>query len=350
MPDSSPEDLKDGEAAKAEAPEVTKTGETVTPAESPPAEAKDDKGDMLAAVKAALKPETEKPSDSEEPGPKAGEEPKPDADKEGAVEGDDSDDLTEDELNRLRPKTRKRIDNLLKDRGERDRKIAEIEPKAQQFEQIAGFVAEAGLSKDEVNDGFAVMRDLKREPYKAYQRLKPIMAQLANMFGEGELPQDLQSDVATGRITEQRARELVNARSQSSVAETQRAEAARQDQERRDREAQQAIVEDVAKTANDWDSQHAKSDLSWKLKQPRVAELVELEVARRQRDNPRYFPTKAETLTFLNSALTKVENDLKAYAPKPRAINPVTDAGSTRSVAKPANAFEAAKLALSQAR
>jgi hypothetical protein len=353
MPGSSPEKTEiTGETVEVEKTE-TKAPETTTdvqsPAESSTAEVKDDKGDMLSAVKAALKPKTEKPSDSNEPGSESGEAPAATAEKEGAKEGTDPEDLTEDELAHLRPKTRKRIDNLLRDRAERDRKISEIEPKAEQFEKITGFVQEAGLSKDEVNDGFAVMRDLKREPYKAYQRLKPIMAQLANMFGEGELPQDLHQDVVTGRITEQRARELVNARSQTTLATTQAEENARLDRERRDQEAHTSNVNSVATAVTEWERSKEKTDPSWKLKQPRVMEIVEIEIARRQRTNPTYFPTKDEALKFSTDALAKVETEMKAFTPRPRAINPVTDAGSTRSVAKPANAVEAAKLALSQA-
>lgn len=345
MPGSSPETEIPAEA-KAEAIET----KDVLPAESSPAEVKDDKGDMLSAVKAALAPKAEESSDSDEPGPKPEETPaEPVAEKEGAKEGADSEDLTADELAQLRPKTRKRIDNLLRDRSERDREIAEIKPKAEQFEQIAGFVAEAGLSKDEVNDGFAVMRDLKREPYKAYQRLKPIMSQLASMFGEGDLPQDLQQDVVLGRITEERARELVNARSQSSLAATQAEENARREQERHEQARYESSVNEVAAAATEWERSKAKSDPSWKLKQPRVMELVELEVAKRQVRDPKYFPTKDEALKFSNDALEKVEKEIRQFAPKPRAINPITDAGSTSSVAKPSTALEAAKLALSKA-
>lgn len=352
MPGSSPGTEIQGEAAEIEKVEAGAPAEVtadVEAAESSTAETKDDKGDMLSAVKAALKPKTEKTSDSDEPGSKSEEDPAAAAKKEGAKEGTDPDDLSEEELAHLRPKTRKRIDNLLRDRTDRDRKIAEIAPKAEQFEKIVGFVEEAGLSKDEVNDGFAVMRDLKREPYKAYQRLKPIMAQLANMFGEGDLPDDLRQDVATGRITEQRARELVNARSLTTLASTQATESARQEQQRREREARESTVQDVASAVTEWERSKEKSDPSWKLKQPRVMEIVKLEIFERQRTDPSYFPTKDEALRFSSDALARVEKELKAFVPRPRAITPTPDAGSTRSVAKPTNAVEAAKLALSQA-
>lgn len=346
MPKSAAEnDITTGDKAQVEAPEDTKTTDAQLPAESSTAETKDEKGDMLAAVKAALKPKEEKPSDSDEPGSKPEEAAAdPDAKKEGAEGEADPDALTEEETAHLRPKTRKRIENLVRDRKERDDKIAAIEPKAQQFDQIRSFVDEAGLTKDEVNQGFAVMRDLKRNPLEAYQRLKPIVAQLAAMFGEGDLPEDLRQDVATGRITEQRAQELVTARSHSSLA----TENAKQDRERQAAEAHRQNVDDVAGAVAAWENSKA-TDPDWKLKQPRVIELVELSVIRRQRTDPNWFPTKVEALKLSQDALAQVEKEMKAFAPRPRAVIPVTDAGSTRSVAKPTSALEAAKLALSQA-
>lgn len=350
MPESATEnDITTGDKTQVEAPDDTKTTDAQIPAESSTADTKDEKGDMLAAVKAALKPKEEKPSDSDEPGSKSEEaDADPDAKKEGEEGEAEPDALTEEETAHLRPKTRKRIENLVRDRKERDEKIATLEPKAQQFDQVRGFVDEAGLTTDEVNQGFAVMRDLRRNPIEAYRRLKPIVDQLASMFGEGDLPEDLRQDVALGRITEQRARELVTARSQSSIATTQAAENAKREQERQAAEAHQRTVNDVAGAVTEWEHSKAKTDPDWKVKQPRVTELVELEIVRRQRTDQNYFPTKAEALKISQEALAKVEKEMKAFAPRPRAMSPVTDAGSTRSVAKPTNPVEAARMALSK--
>lgn len=348
-PDSSPEDEIQVEETKVDAAEVT-TKDDQDPAASSSAEAKDGKGDLLATVKAALeKPTTEKTSDSNEPGSKSEEDPDVAAKKEGTEEGTDPDDLTEEELNRLRPKTRKRIDNLLRDRVDRDRKIEELSPKAEQFEKIAGFVESAGLSKDEVNDGFGVMADLKNAPLRAYERLKPIMAQLAIMAGEGPLPQDLQQEVAYGRITEAHARELVKARSQNTQTSGELGRQRERDRVQREQDDHRKSVDEVSTAVSDWERSKEKADPSWKLKQPRVMEIVELEIARRQRTNPNYFPTKKEALEFSDAALKKVETEFKSLAPKPREIRPVTPgAGSTRSSAAPSSMLEAARQALTK--
>lgn len=349
-PDSSPEkEFEDVKSDKtdATAQEVTKDGQD--PAESSPAEDKGAKGDMLSAVKAALEPKAEKTPASDEPGSKSEEDPAKDAKKDGAEAGTESDDLTEDELAQVSKKTRKRIETLVRERTDRDRQIVELQPKAEQFEKITRFVDDAGLSKDEVNQGFAIMADLKTRPDQAYERLKPIMKQLAAMFGEGDLPDDLQQDVNFGRITEARARELVVARSRSTISnETlQRTE----DQQRQQREAadHKANVDDVSNAVSDWERSKEKSDPSWKLKQPRVMELVELEIVRRQRTKPEYFPTKAEALEFSKAALEKVEKEFKSLAPRPKAINASPDAGSTRSTAAPKTMLEAARVGLANA-
>lgn len=349
-PDSSPEDEIVVEA-KVDATEVTTLDDT-DPAASSSAEAKDEKPDLLETVKAALKDTgtTEKTSDSKEPDSKSEEDPDAAAKKEGAEAEADPDALTEDELSRLRPKTRKRIDNLLRDRVDRDRKIEELLPKAEQFEKIAGFVETAGLSKDEVNDGFAVMADLKNAPLKAYERLKPIMAQLAIMAGEGPLPTDLQQEVNFGRITEDHARELVKSRSLNTLTSSQIEQQQRRDQERKQRDDHIATVNEVSNAVSDWERSKEKADPSWKLKQPRITEIVELEITRRQRANPNYFPTKKEALEFSEAALKKVETEFKNMAPKPREVRPVTPgAGSTRSSAAPTSMLEAAKAGLAKA-
>lgn len=354
MPGSAEEnDISNG-SADTGAPDVTQNLDVQPAAES--STAQDDKGSLFDAVKAALDGQTEKPSSSDEPGSETG---KTDADatakEKGAEADEEPEDLTEDELSQLKPKTHRRIRYLTRLRhqqekalAEREATISEISPKAQQFDQIVGFVDKAGLSKDEVNDGFAVMRDLKQNPEAAYQRLKPIMAQLAQMFGEGALPDDLRQEVATGQITEQRARELATARSRTTLAETRaRVTDERTAQERAINE-RQALVGGVETAVNEWEASKAKADPSWKLKQPRIKEIVKAVVLERMIQQPGYFPTREEALRMSEDALKRVNDDFKAFAPRPRAVNPLVDAGSSPSVAKPTSAVEAARQALSQ--
>lgn len=344
MPGSSPEKDAEVEVEKTEATEQVTDGNTS--AESSPAEPKGDKkGDMLSAVKAALEP-TEKAPDSDTQGSKPDEKPTADA-KEGEEAGDESDDLTEEELARLRPKTRKRIDNLLKDRADRDKIIAETEPKAKQFDSIVRFVEDAGLTKDEVNKGFDVMSSLKNDPFRAHELLRPIMDQLEQIVGM-RLPEDLQNAVQLGQITEAHARELASNRSKASVTQHQLQRRDERDRKTKQDQDFQASVDEVSGAVSAWERSKEKSDPDWKLKQPRITEIIELEVTRRRVQNPSFYPTKDEALKFASDALERVEKEFRMLAPRKREIKPGhVDGGSAPHLsAKPKSMLEAARAGL----
>lgn len=346
MPGSSP-DKAEAVVVETKVPaEIeTKTPDVVASAESSPAETKvEDKGDMLSAVKAALKP-TEKTTDSGEQGLKPDAEPVVAA-KEGETAGTEPGDLSAEELAQLKPKTRARISNLLKDRSDRDEKIASLEPKVQQFDTLVRFVEDAGLSKDEVNQGFDVMRALKREPLRAYQVLQPIMAQLEQIVGV-QLPDDLRNAVALGQITDTHARELSRSRATSTLSQQQLQEQTQRDQEQRKANEHQAAINDVSTKVSEWERSQEKSDPDWKLKQPRVMALVKLEVQDRKLRDPSYFPSVEEAHGFCKTALKTVTDEIKAFSPTRREIRPGhIDAAATRATAKPTTMLEAARLGL----
>ncbi len=341
------ESSTESDIAKIDAPVDQATPDVAT-ADSSPAE-QGDKGDLLTAVKAALEPKTDKAPESEEQGSKPEDAPVADAKKDGADEGEDSDDLSEEELARLRPKTRKRIDNLLKERSERDAKIVDLEPKAQNFEKIQRFVDDAGLSKDEVNQGFDVMKNLRNDPLKAYEQLKPIFVQLQQMAGEVLTP-DLQQAVDQGQLTEAHARELALTRSRASVNERRVTEIDQREEASRQREASEATVNDVAGAVTAWEKATSKSDPDWKLKQPRIQVLVENEILRKQREDRSYFPSKDEAIKMSKDALATVEAEFKRMSPQRRSMTPVADAGSSRSTPVPTSMLDAVKVGLERAR
>lgn len=318
------------------------------PAESSPAES-GEKGDMLSAVKAALKP-TEKSPNSDEQGSKPDAALATDAKKEGADEGDGSADLAEEELAKLHRNTRKRIEFLSTEVKARETKLAEIEPKAQNFDAIQRFVDEAGLSKDDVNQGFDVMKNLKTDPLKAYEQLKPIYAQLQQMAGDVLSP-ELQQSVDRGEITQAHARELAFNRSRAAVNGQRLEETTtrqRADNERREFEGQ---VNDVASAVTAWETTTSKNDPDWKLKQPRIQVLVENEILRKQARDPKYFPSKDEALTMSKQALKDVEAEFKRLAPARRSISqPAADAGSSHSAPVPKTMLDAVKVGLERAR
>lgn len=351
MPGSSPEEAKVEGAEDVAGQVTTQAAETKSDvdasAESSAAEPKGQKGDLLDQVKAALKPK-EKSPDSVIPGSPE-EKSAEAAEKEGDEADDDSDDLTAEEHARLKPKTRKRIENLLKAREEHERKIAELEPQANQFQGLVRFVEDAGLSKDDVNQLFDVGKNLKQDPHKAYAQIKPVYEQLQRLVG-AVLPDDLHQEVLLGRLTEAHARELAAARSRSVVAERRVQHVEQQSQTQKQQAAQQAIVGEVQGKVTEWERSKAASDPDWKLKQPRVMELIELDIVRRQRQQPNYFPTADEALAMANQALKTVDDGFAKLAPRRKAVTPITGDTSPRLVAAPKTALDAARQGLQQAR
>lgn len=334
--ESSPQEI--GAEVKTEAPDVKPAESSAADASAKPE--KGEKDDILSAVKAALKPSEEKPPVSKEPDSKS--EEKPESDK--ADEGDESDELTEEEKTHLHTKTRKRIDRLLTQRAERDQTIAETKPKAEQFDRIVNFVAEANLSPTEVNDLFDTGKALKNDPRKAWERLKPIMHTLNQMFGE-VLPDDLQRQVNVGAMTAEAAKELAVARTNAAVAQQQVDRTRAQDETRRQNEQQQTHVAAVQTEVSKWESSKEKSDPDWNLKRPQVMRAVKL--ALMEKGVP---PSPADAVTMAEEALKAVNEEFKGLAPRRKEITPITDVASTRSTAKPTSALEAAKQALAKSR
>jgi len=350
MAGSSPQDTKTEEAAKADIPD--KAPDAVVSAESSPAEKKvEDKGDLVSRVKDALakKPEAENTTDSGEQGSKP--DPVTDAPaKEGDAADDGSGDLTEEELARLRPKTRKRIDNLLKDRSDRDAEISTLKPDAEQFRTVKRFVEEAGLSKDEVNQGFDVMRALKRDPARAYQVLRPIMDQLEQINGL-VLPDDLQQAVRLGQITEAHATELSRTRASTALSQRQLQERNESAEAQRQQDAHKSRVDETSTKVSEWERSQEKSDPDWKHKQKAVMQAVELETMRQMNAKPGWFPSPDEALKISKDALAGVNEQLKAFVPRKREINPAhADSSAASSLGpKPKTALEAARRALATA-
>jgi chromosome segregation ATPase len=190
------------------------------------------------------------------------------------------------------------------------------------------------------------MRDLKHDPFRAYQTLRPIVDQLEQIVGV-RLPADLQSAVNLGQITEPHARELATARGRTTVTTQQLERRDQQDQAQKQQNEFQGRVDEVETKVNEWESSKRKTDPDWKHKQPRVKELNELEFLRRQRTNPKYFPTPTEAIEISKASLEKVEREFRSMAPARREIKPEhADGSATRSTPKPKTATEAAKLAL----
>lgn len=350
MPGSSPDDVaKTAEQTAAEGGENKDVKETSAEPSTAEDKAKGEKPDILTAVKAALgKSKTEKAPVSEETDPKSGEAKTPDAKKEGEGEDAESDDLTEEELSRLKPKTKKRIDTLLSERAERDQTIEVLRPKAEQMDKLVDWVREADLNSEEVNQLFEIGKRLKSGTISdlraAYDAITPIYSSLQQALGEA-LPADLAQRVAQGEISEADARKLTVAQTSSTLAERNATRASELAEQRKQDEVNQTYVRAVQTAVTEWESSKEKADPDWKLKQPLVTQAIRLAVHEQG-----YPTTTADAVKIAEAALTDVNKTFGQLAPRKKEVQAVTDVASTPSVAKPKTALEAARLGLAAAR
>lgn len=293
---------------------------------------------MLDAVKAALKQdEPEKSSGSEDTGKKEPVEGDLPADAKDGADGEPLGELTDEELDRYHSKTRRRIKALI---GERDT----YRSKAEGFDKITSYIEGAGLTTSEVNTGFEVMRLLKNDPHEALKRLAPIVDTLRQVTG-AVLPNDLQQRVALGRLPEDAAAELAQARSREQLAE-QAAQRAREAADRRMADQAQRAQADAAAAVSEWERTWAASDPDYPKVKQLVQERIELDVLKAAREGRS--PRDARgAVALADKARAAVKASLAQFTPKPRAVVPVLGGGNTGGAAPvPTTALEAAKAGL----
>lgn len=303
------------------------------PADSSPA--KDES--LLGRVKAALEPKPEGSSPS-----KAGQEAAPNS--EASPESDDKEpegDPTEEELARYHSKTRKRMNKLMTERNAARDEAEKLRPDADIGRRITGFISDAGMTGDEANLLLDIGRNMKRDPLKAWEQLKPYVAALQKMAGDA-LPDDLQAAVTKGEITDAYARQLARGRTETTVLSQRTRAQDEQAQQRQQADQTARHADAVAQTISTWESNQAKQDPDWKLKQERIGELIELEVRRTG-----YPKTTQAALDMAEKAKTKATAEIARFAPRPQPVTSLNPASATRvAPAKPTTALEAARQAL----
>lgn len=333
-------DEQSPESSPAETPAAADTavqnldqGAEGTKAESSPA--KD--VSLLDAVKASLKPKTGASSastDKDVQKPEGGaasedEEPEPTADP------------TKEELARYHSKTRKQVTRLLDQRRDLETKVKDMTPDAEGFRKITAFINDSGMSKDEFNILCDVGRNMKQDPHRALEMLRPYVEKLLQVTGEA-LPADLKQQVDQGYLTEANARELARTRSKNQVLEQRTQRATEADRQRQEQDRTQRHVGDVQGAISTWETGQAKNDPDWKLKQERIGNEIELEVRRNG------FPkTTAAAVELANKALERVNADMARFAPRKTNVQPLPNAGSPRPVVTaPKTALDAVRQSL----
>ena len=346
-PTSSEDEVSvDSDAVSTDAEDVKQPVETSTTeqgdsdAEAPAADDKEPKT-ALEAAEAALKKAN---SEGESSAPKTEQSEDDDADP-----GEDlADEVSKDELDSYKPKTRRRIEKLLGQLGETRDRLSEFEEGHTRFSQMKQFVQGANLTSDEVNTGFDIMAAMKNDPAKAYEMLKPYLESLETVIGE-RLPEDLQTKVNDGYLDEETAREMARSRSGEALSR-QAAERARQEADniRRSSEVSET-VRSTSDAATQWERRLAETDPDYKAKQPRVSKEVRLLLleAEKAGNIPQ---TPAAVTALLDEALKTVNAEFARFKPKRTTVTPERGGTAAAATAEPKTLLEAAQIGLRKAK
>lgn len=302
--------VEDQPAAKAE-------GSDDTPAPSTGEE--DDKKSLLDIVQDAL-PDRVKDEEGTPSTPEQNTEPDQnqaeDATSDDGAEGEDE---VPDE--QLPFHKHKRFQQLIKERNELKTAAEASASDLADYAKIRKFQEDAGLSSDEVAEGYTVMSMLKNNPAEAYKNLKPIVDQLAVLVGDA-IPSDLQTQVDDGSIDADSAARIAKA---EGAAELQK-QALERDQLRRQQMAEHRAQQDMVSAVSAWEAEVTKTDSDFAKKRTMVREqILSLQ---RQGEVPK---SSADAVALAAKALKQVDEYIAQFVPAsaPTVVPPVSQQPSS---------------------
>lgn len=216
----------------------------------------------------------------------------------------------------------------------------QLKEHAKAADELMEFTEQSGLSQEELSNGLSIMHLLKTDPYKAREALVPYMEQLDRLTGLGGLPQDLQSEVDAGRITEEHAQALHQSRAKAEFAETRAQHQERlsqQEQQNRQAEQAQAAQNQMRENVTAWENKWKESDPDFNEKQPLVKERVLSLIF--EQGPPR---TPEQAVEMSKQARDEVEQRLKKFGPARREQKrTVTGGSSVKTTPQPKSLREA---------
>lgn len=229
--------------------------------------------------------------------------------------------------------------------------IKELEPKAQTFDQLSGWLRENSLGKDDLTSLLTIGAAVRNDPQAAYDMLRPIMEELELKVGV-RLPQDLENAVAQGQMTQEAAQAIARSRGEATLYKGKyETSQQRQNQEREERAANEAkqqaesLVQGIVSHVDSW----ATRDPDAARKRPFVEEAIELEL--RKRDAEGTAPQNVEQAIQIVDGIVKAVNDrFRSFMPRPKPVGGILPNGAnlTPSAPVPKSSLEAAQLALRQ--
>lgn len=319
------------------------TGETpASPAA--PETPQDDRAALLAIVQDAVKPKADpENSGSEGEAAKPGEDPKTDTDPNAQAEPET--DPTDDELKALAPRTRKRIEKLLKQRGEARAEAETLKPAAALWQQFDGYLKQNDLAAEDVNLLLGVGATLRRGDFKGFlEGVMPYVTAARQHLGLDVTP-DLQAKVDAGEMTLEAATELSIARMTNSRLEAQAKQQTTEQQQAQQREAHQRTAASIKTAVETWESGVRSRDPDYAKKMATVNRVSQALIA--QHGQPM---TVEAAVELAQRAYDETNTMLKGMIPAPspsRSTPKAIDTASNGNMrAQPGSLMEAATMAL----
>lgn len=254
--------------------------------------------------------------------------------------------LTPEEEAKLPFHKHPRWQEVLKDRDTARVRAAELEEPARQFGMVQDFMSKNSLTPPEMADGFTVMALMRNDPGKAIPVLEDYLDQLKLITGQ-KLPDDLQSQVDSGAMTDAAAKELATSRlkiATTTAESTRNAEAA-------NATASQIARQNNATAVNAWEVQTRSADPDYDRKRPFIKDSILAQTAALGTKPP----TAAEAVAIAKRAYDSVTERFKGLGPRQQTPTPPQprsgDSTSPRAgnVAAPKTPLEAAKRGLGMA-
>jgi len=213
----------------------------------------------------------------------------------------------------------------------------------QELMGLKSYMTEAGLSIDEVNTGFEIMKNIKENPQAALEALAPYIDQMETSTGR-RLSADIQERVDEGYLDEESAREMSQLRSREQLATEASQRAAAQAQQIQQQQQVQQHATNVSGAVSEWETQWSSSDPDYKLKQPKVMEKIELYLLKNGAPSSR-----EQAVQIAEECRKSVNNELLQFRPRKGSVNPITGGSSPKSTPEPKSLMEAMQQGLAAA-
>lgn len=251
--------------------------------------------------------------------------------------------ITQEELDSYRPRTKRRIEELLGQNRELRTANEHLQAQASITSELQTFLKQNDIAKEDFGLTLDLAAAMRRGDFQAFLEGVMPYVQLAQEQLGIVLPQDLQVAVQQGHMSEDAARYVAQTRGQTAVFQAQTA----RETERRQEEARTTQIRDFTKSVEtavaDWEKGVRRRDADYARKEPVVNDMLHAVVAER---GPPKSPEEAVEIAKL--AYDRANRMLSGFTP-PRRSTPAVPSSLARvngARAEPKSLLEAAQQAL----